>query len=303
MPHIRLNNVSFSFPIRLSEGIKPTQKSEHVDERLRTGWLGRSRRFDVLRDLTFSFETGDRVGILGRNGSGKSTLLRLLHGIYLPETGTIDIEGATDALFELNIGTRPQATGYDNIFVGGLMRGYTREEIEERLDQIISFADIGDFLYLPMSTYSAGMRARLLFSLATSFDPEILLLDEWVSAGDADFKEKAKARMNEHVEKAGILVLASHSKNLLRATCTKALWLEQGKIVEFGELEEVLQKFDADPANPAAEANAQAERRRARVEARMRMRMEAEARVRIEMEKEEQAKAAQQEQKNQNSSN
>lgn len=290
MPHIRLENVSFSFPIRLSERIRPTKSGELRDNRLRTDWLGRTRRFDVLRDLTFALEEGDRVGILGRNGSGKSTLLRLLHGIYLPQSGTLDIEGATDALFELNIGTRPQATGFENIMIGGLMRGYSREEIEERLQQIIEFADIGDFLYLPMSTYSAGMRARLLFSLATSFDPEILLLDEWVSAGDADFKEKAKARMNEHVEKAGILVLASHSKTLLRATCTKALWLEQGRLVEFGELEEVLQNFDADPANEDQKPKSEAQRRRDRIEARMRM--EAEARVRIQLEKEEQARAA-----------
>lgn len=290
MPHIRLENVSFSFPIRLSEGIKPTRGGARPDERLRTDWLGRTRRFDVLRDLTLSFETGDRVGILGRNGSGKSTLLRLLHGIYLPESGTIDIDGTTDALFELNIGTRPQATGYENIIVGGLMRGYTREEIDERMEQIIEFADIGDFLYLPMSTYSAGMRARLLFSLATSFDPEILLLDEWVSAGDADFKEKAKMRMNEHVEKAGILILASHSKTLLRAACTKALWLEQGKVVEFGPLEEVLQRFDGEEGDLSAPGKSAQERRRERVE--MRMRLEAEARVRLQMEKEEQAKAA-----------
>ena len=241
MTFIHLDNVSFSFPIRLSQGVKVTSD----DDRVEIGLGGRARRFQVLRDLTFGLEVGDRVAIIGRNGSGKSTLLRLLHGALTPESGTIRREGKTDALFELNLGVRPQATGFQNIFLGGLMRGYTKTEIETRLDDIIGFADIGDFIHLPMETYSAGMRMRLLFALATTFEPEILLLDEWVSAGDAQFRERAQKRMNDHVEKAGILVLASHSAALLRATCNRALWLERGRIVAFGDLEPVFTEFDA----------------------------------------------------------
>ena len=246
MAHIILDSVSFSFPIRASQSVKTSAPAPGSDDRLRPDWRGRARRFEVLRDVSLNLQTGDRLAIVGRNGSGKSTLLRLLHGIYPPERGTIDVDGMTDALFELSLGTRPVATGYENIVLGGLMRGFSREEVLAKVDEIREFADIGDFLYLPMATYSAGMRARLLFSIATAFDPEILLLDEWVSAGDADFKRKAKARMNEHVEKAGILVLASHSHSLLRSTCTKALWLENGRVVKFGELGEVLAEFEPD---------------------------------------------------------
>lgn len=221
------------------------KQDQPEDPRVVRGKNGRVRRFQVLKDISFELAVGDRLAIIGRNGSGKTTLLRLLHGVYMPESGIVDVDGMTDALFELGIGTRPLATGYQNIILGGLMRGFSRKEIEEHIPSIAEFSELGEFLHLPMNTYSAGMRMRLLFSLATAFDPEILLLDEWVSAGDARFRNKASERMNEHVEKAGILVLASHSARLLRRTCNKALWLEQGQVVKMGDLESVFEEFDA----------------------------------------------------------
>ncbi|MEM5518910.1 ABC transporter ATP-binding protein [Henriciella sp. AS95] len=245
MTSIKLDNVSFSYPVRLTMGgrLKPGELPE--DPRMKLGRNGRLKKFQVLSDISLDLAEGDKLAIIGRNGSGKSTLLRLLHSIFQPEQGTVVIDGMTDALFELSIGTRQTATGYQNIILGGLMRGFTKEEIREYMPAIVEFSGLGEFIYLPMSTYSAGMKARLLFSLATAFEPEILLLDEWVSAGDADFREKAKARMREHADKAGILVLASHSTRLLRANCNKALWLEKGRVVRFGELEEVFEEFDA----------------------------------------------------------
>ena len=215
------------------------------DPRLIIGKSGRLKKFEVLRDITFSLGEGDRLAIIGRNGSGKSTLLRLLHGIFHPQKGRIDVQGMTDALFELGIGTRPTATGYQNIILGGLMRGFTRKEIEAYIPSIIEFSGISDFIHMPMNTYSAGMRMRLLFSVATAFEPEILLLDEWVSAGDAEFRMKASERMQDHVVRAGILVLASHSSKLLKKTCNKALWLEKGRIVRLGDLDEVFEEFDS----------------------------------------------------------
>ena len=167
-------------------------ETHNHDARIIAGPRGRARRFDVLRNISFELNEGDRLAIIGRNGSGKSTLLRVLHGVYPPQSGVIDVEGTTDALFELNLGVRPLATGLQNIMLGGLMRGYLREEIAERVDDIAAFADLGEFLHLPMTTYSAGMRMRLLFALATAFDPQIILLDEWVSAGDAQFKLRAR---------------------------------------------------------------------------------------------------------------
>jgi ABC-type polysaccharide/polyol phosphate transport system ATPase subunit len=245
MASIVLDNVSFSFPVRMTMGGQLKSDELPEDPRLVTNNRGRLKRFDVLRGISLSLADGDRLAIVGRNGSGKSTLLRLLHGIYHPQAGDIAIEGMTDALFELSIGTRPVATGYQNIILGGLMRGFTRKEIENYIPSIIEFSGLNEFIHLPMNTYSAGMRMRLLFSLATAFKPEILLLDEWVSAGDAEFREKAGERMRQHVEQAGILVLASHSTRLLRQTCNKALWLEQGKVVMIGELNEVFEEFDA----------------------------------------------------------
>ncbi|WP_233355773.1 ABC transporter ATP-binding protein [Henriciella litoralis] len=206
---------------------------------------GRVKGFQVLEDISFKLEEGDRLALIGRNGSGKSTLLRVLHSVFTPDSGTIETVGMTDALFELATGTRPAATGYQNIMLGGLMRGFTRDEIEAKVPGIAEFSELGDFLHLPMSTYSAGMRMRLLFSLATAFDPEIVLLDEWVSAGDAQFRAKAAERMTSHVEKAGILVIASHSARLIKRNCNKALWLEQGKIVRMGDLDSVFEEFNA----------------------------------------------------------
>lgn len=245
MAKISLENVTFSFPVRLSMGGRLKGDQVPDDSRFVMSRSNRLKHFDVLRDISLELKQGDRLGIIGRNGSGKSTLLRLLHGVYQPQRGFVDIDGVTDALFELGLGTRPTATGYQNIILGGLMRGFTKDEIEEHIPSIIEFSELAEFIHMPMSTYSAGMRMRLLFSIATSFEPEILLLDEWVSAGDASFRQKAGERMNEHVEKAGILVIASHSSRLLQKTCNKALWLEQGRVVRLGDLDSVFEEFDA----------------------------------------------------------
>ena len=218
--------------------------SSDGDPRIVADRRGKPRYFHVLNDIDLLVETGDRLAIIGRNGSGKSTLLRLIHGVYLPDSGTRHVIGSTDALFELNAATRPLATGHENIIIGGLMRGYSIDLIKQKAPEIAEFSELGEFIHLPISTYSAGMRMRLLFGIATAFDPDILLLDEWISAGDAQFRNKAENRMNELVERAGILVLASHSLRLLKSVCNKALWLEKGRVVMYGPLLEVFEAFD-----------------------------------------------------------
>ncbi|WP_258592524.1 ABC transporter ATP-binding protein [Mesorhizobium sp. AR07] len=187
----------------------------------------------ALDDVSFELKAGDRLGLVGPNGSGKTTLLKVLYGIYQPSGGMISIAGKVDALFNISIGFRPEATGRRNIVLRGLISGWTAAEIEEKVEEIIDFSELGDFIDLPFKAYSQGMAARLAFAAATALEPEILLMDEWIGAGDASFQEKAKRRMDELAEKAGIIVLASHDDKLIQRVCTKKLTLRSGRVESF----------------------------------------------------------------------
>lgn len=201
------------------------------------------RRKTVVRSLdgiSFSLSAGDRLGLIGSNGAGKSTLLMVLAGIFSPTAGTVSVQGRVDALFNINLGFRPEATGRRNIVLRGLMNGWTPARISEQMDSIIEFSGLGQFIDMPFKSYSQGMAARLAFSIATAIIPDILLLDEWIGTGDGEFQEKARDRMDRLVGSAGILVIASHDAALLRQVCTKVMRLEQGRIVAFGEPEELL---------------------------------------------------------------
>lgn len=195
---------------------------------------GRSSFVTALDGVSFSLEAGDKLGLVGANGAGKTTLLKVLYGIYEPTAGRIVVEGRVDALFNISLGFRREATGRRNIVLRGLINGWSMDEIEERMEGIIAFSELGDFIDLPYKTYSQGMASRLAFSIATSFEPEILLMDEWISAGDPPFQEKARARMKEMAQKAGIIVLASHNLDLIRRTSNKVLELEKGRVKFFG---------------------------------------------------------------------
>ena len=191
---------------------------------------GRKQFVQALDGISFELKAGDRLGLVGPNGAGKTTLLKVLYGIYEPSEGSITLEGKVDALFNINIGFRREATGRRNIVLRGLINGWTEAEIEEKMESIIAFSELGDFIDLPFKSYSQGMAARLAFSMATSLDPEILLMDEWIGAGDAAFQDKAKRRMDELAEKAGIIVLASHNESLIDSVCTKRLTLKSGRV-------------------------------------------------------------------------
>ncbi len=208
--------------------------------------LGRKKYILALNKLNFSIQNGQRVGLIGRNGSGKSTLLRVLGGIYTPTAGQLSVSGNVSSMFNMNLGVQPDASGRENIVIRGLIKGWRRSEIEVRMNEIIDFSELNDFIDLPLRTYSDGMKMRLLFAIATSFSPEILLLDEWIGAGDTSFQTKAANRMNNLVDKAGIVVIASHNRNLLKRVCTRAVWLDQGKMRAFGEIEDVFQKMDEE---------------------------------------------------------
>ncbi|KAA5804106.1 ABC transporter ATP-binding protein [Alkalicaulis satelles] len=200
----------------------------------------------ALQGISFTAEAGDRLALLGENGSGKTTLLQVLAGIYAPDDGVVEIDGRTTALVNINLGMNAEATGHRNITLRGLASGRTRDEIEDKRAEIAAFSELGDFLDLPVETYSAGMRMRLSFAIATAFEPDVLILDEWLSAGDAAFRKKATERMRRFVDKAGILVLASHSPSLLSDTCKRALWLDQGRVRAEGPVGDILKEYNAE---------------------------------------------------------
>lgn len=206
---------------------------------------GHGRVVKALVDVSFALEAGDRLGLVGANGAGKTTLLKVLYGIYHPTRGSVVVNGRVDALFNINLGFRREATGRRNIVLRGLINGWTEEQIEERLEDIIAFSELGEFIDLPYKTYSQGMAARLAFSVATTCDPQILLMDEWIGAGDPAFQEKARARMNDLAERAGIIVLASHNHALLQRTCNKILHLEGGRVKAFETASDWFQKRSA----------------------------------------------------------
>ena len=199
----------------------------------------------ALDGISLDIRAGDRVALLGHNGAGKTTLLRVLAGIYHPSAGTFRHHGHRVPLFDIGLGLDDEASGYDNIYLRGLVMGATRRELDRRRDDIAAFSGLGDFLDLPIRTYSSGMLVRLLFSIATSVEADILLLDEWLSAGDQAFVEKANRRLHELIDRAHILVLASHDLALLRSVCNRAVLLEHGRIKRQGPVEEVIAVYAA----------------------------------------------------------
>src|SRR3954464_5474303 len=198
---------------------------------------------EALRDITLTIGDGDRVALVGHNGAGKSTLLRLLSGIYEPTSGTALVEGRVAPIFDLGVGMDPEISGYENIMIRGLFLGMSRKQMESRVDEIADFTELGDFLAMPLRTYSTGMRVRLALGVVTSIDPEILLFEEGIGAVDAPFLDKARDRLSELVQRAGLLVFASHSDEFLKQLCTSAIWMEHGRVKQTGGLREVLTPY------------------------------------------------------------
>ena len=242
MHEISAKNISLVFPLYGRQS-PPDDPASVPSPRLIHDRAGRVIGVKALIDVNLELKGGQRLGIIGANGSGKTTLLQLLAGIYTADSGTLKVVGKRSNLINIGLGVRPQATGRRNILLAGLAAGHSRAEILDRQDEIEAFSELGEFLNMPVTTYSAGMRMRLSFAIATAFDPEILILDEWLSAGDATFKRKATERMSHFVDTAGILVLASHSVSLLRKNCDIGLWLHEGRVAEFGDIEQVLEAY------------------------------------------------------------
>jgi len=203
---------------------------------------------EALRDINLAFNEGDRVGLVGHNGAGKSTLLRLLSGIYEPTRGSATVRGRVAPVFDLGVGMDPEISGFENIIIRGLFLGMTRKQMLGKMDEIADFTELGDYLSMPLRTYSTGMRVRVAMGVVTSIEPEILLLDEGIGAVDAEFMKKAKVRLQSLVARAGILVFASHSDEFLVQLCDSAMWIDHGTIRQRGSIRDVLTAYKGPEA-------------------------------------------------------
>jgi lipopolysaccharide transport system ATP-binding protein len=246
MASISLKSVTLDFPIYGSNS--RSFKKQLI--KLGTGGAIQQSENDIIivraiDNISVELASGDFVGLIGHNGAGKSTLLRLLSGIYEPTSGQLSVKGKVSSLLDLSLGLDPESTGYENIFIYGLIRGHSRKEILARAKEIIDFTELGDYISMPIRTYSDGMRLRLAFSLATTLSAEILILDEVVGAGDRSFMGKAQKRLECLVKESELVVFASHSEELIRQFCNKVIWLEAGRIVFFGDVAECFQRYNS----------------------------------------------------------
>jgi ABC-2 type transport system ATP-binding protein/lipopolysaccharide transport system ATP-binding protein len=198
---------------------------------------------EALRGVSLSLKRGDRLALIGPNGAGKTTLLRVIAGIYEPERGVVRTRGSISPMFDVSLGIDAELSGYDNFRIRGLLLGLSPRAIEQHLPDIAEFTELGGYLDMPVRTYSAGMILRLSFAVATCFEPEILLMDEWILAGDAHFLGRAELRIKRFVERASVLVLSSHNREICSRWCTKALWLDQGQVRAFGPVDEVIADY------------------------------------------------------------
>jgi lipopolysaccharide transport system ATP-binding protein len=243
MSSLNMSNVSVSFPLYHSES-RSLKKAVFAAA---SGRLGKDEKrrvvVEALRSVSFSLGTGDRLGLVGSNGAGKTTLLRTLAGIYEPVDGHIDINGKVTALLDPGQGMNPELSGRENIRLRGLFDRLTPRQISALEEDVAEFAELDQFIDLPVRTYSSGMIVRLGFGLATAVKPQILLMDEWLMAGDANFMDKAKHRLENMVKGAEILVLSSHAPNIVLQWCNRVIWMDKGRVKMDSDPHEVLSNY------------------------------------------------------------
>ncbi|OJG65418.1 ABC transporter ATP-binding protein [Enterococcus moraviensis] len=216
---------------RFKEALNPMKKTYHD-------------LFYALKDVTMQIEKGEMIGFVGENGSGKSTILKIITGVLTPTSGSMTIDGKISALLELGSGFNPEYSGYENIFLNGMVLGFSREEMEERVDDVIKFADIGDHLYQPVKTYSSGMFVRLAFAVAINVDPDILIVDEALAVGDLEFQLKCMEKFTEIKNSGKTILFVSHDVNSVRRFCDRTFWLKNGEVVEYGDTMDVTTNYE-----------------------------------------------------------
>lgn len=215
---------------RVKEAFHPFRKKYHTE-------------FYALNDVSFTVEKGDVVGIIGKNGAGKSTLLKVLTGVLSASSGNYDVNGRISALLELGGGINPEYTGLENIYFNGSILGLTKEQVDEKIDEIIAFADIGDFINIPVKTYSSGMAVRLAFAIAINIDPDILIVDEALSVGDVRFQQKSLRKMRELMDNAQAILFVTHDMGTVLNFCNKVVWLKDGAVYKIGEPADICKQY------------------------------------------------------------
>ena len=207
--------------------------------------LKNAKKFHAVKNVSFEIEKGEIVGICGKNGSGKSTLLRAIAGIFSPDNGSIDLHKNTISLLSIGVGFNKELSGYENIYLSGLLLGYSEKEIEEKIDEIIKFSEIGDFINKPVSSYSSGMYSKLAFSITAILETDIMLIDEVLSVGDVRFRQKSYNKMKELItDENRTVVIVSHSSSTLKDLCDRVIWINEGKLMEDGDPKEVVDKYE-----------------------------------------------------------
>ena len=235
---VKVTNLSITYKTTFER--RPTLKQALV----RFGRGQRAvREVRALTDVTFEVANGSAIGIIGANGAGKSTLMRAVAGILPPTSGTVEVWGKASTLLALGVGFNKSLSGRENIILGGLASGLSRKDVEERAEEVAEWTELGDFIDMPMRTYSSGMSARVAFSVAVHMKPDILMIDEALSTGDAHFREKANAKMAELRESARAMFLVSHGLNSIKEMCTEAIWLDHGHLMMRGEPDEVVEAY------------------------------------------------------------
>lgn len=232
---IEVKNLSIGYKNIKAYSIKKSLlkfKKVHVEE------------FQAVKDVSFVVPKGEILGIIGKNGSGKSTMLKALAGIFCPDSGTIDLKGNTVSLLSIGVGFQKEVTGRENILLSGMLLGFSEEEIRKKMPEIIAFADLGDFIDMPVKTYSSGMHSKLAFSITAILETEIMLIDEVLSVGDAKFKKKSYAKMKELIsDRNRTVVIVSHSESTLEELCDRVMWMHEGVIKRIGDPKEVLDEY------------------------------------------------------------
>lgn len=236
MSRIHLQDVNLIFRTKREHRLKDVL----IPKMGKFSQFGQDGTVHALKNITLDVNDGDRLAIIGHNGAGKTTLLKLMNGIYPVSSGCAEINGRVAGLFEFSTGFEMELSGWDNIYIRGIMLGETPHSIMKKMKSIAEFSELGDFLDMPVKYYSSGMFIRLAFSVSTAVEPEILLLDEAIGAGDAGFLDKARQRMGELVEKSNIMVLVTHSMDSALQMCNRCIWMEQGSIVMEGKPDEIV---------------------------------------------------------------
>lgn len=244
MAHIRLKNASVVLPIYNSSArsLTNTLVSAATGGAL-TAQRGGHLSIEALKELNLEVKSGDRLGIIGHNGAGKSTLLRLFTGVFEPSSGTVERSGTISSLVDISLGINPENTGRENILLRGKLMGLSKKQINQKIDEIIEFSELGDYVNLPVRIYSSGMLLRLAFSVSTSMSADILIMDEWLSVGDGAFADRASKRLQDLVNQSEILVIASHNKELIEQTCNKVVWMEHGVMKKVGPTKEIVKDY------------------------------------------------------------